>query len=135
LFVAFSFIPALGSRVLSLRRGESPSGGSVADGADPTGHPGGLLSRGLASPGAVRAEGAVASAAAAPRQGAATDDHTAHRWWGGGRSALGRSGRGLLRRLRPGAPGDEHRPLYVRFYAGLTGWTLRFPWVTVVLAL
>ncbi|HET7273707.1 MAG TPA: efflux RND transporter permease subunit [Longimicrobiaceae bacterium] len=32
-----------------------------------------------------------------------------------------------------GAPTNS--PLYRRFYAGLTGWTLRFPWVTVFLAL
>jgi HAE1 family hydrophobic/amphiphilic exporter-1 len=32
------------------------------------------------------------------------------------------------------AGGTSRRPLYVRFYAALTGWTQRFPWVTVVLA-
>src|SRR5690606_18769215 len=35
-----------------------------------------------------------------------------------------------------GAPasGRLHRPLYIRFYEGFTGLTLRFPWTTAILA-
>lgn len=87
LFVAFSFIPALGARVL---RGGRPRGGSPERAA-----------------GADRAPGVewVTEAAGSTDSVGVTD----------------RSGAGRGR-------------WYIRLYAGLTGWTLRYPRTTVLLA-
>jgi HAE1 family hydrophobic/amphiphilic exporter-1 len=47
------------------------------------------------------------------------------------------AGRTLRRAVRPEmvTGGTARPPIYVRVYSALTGWTLRFPWVTMALAI
>jgi HAE1 family hydrophobic/amphiphilic exporter-1 len=46
------------------------------------------------------------------------------------------AGRTLRRAVRPEIVmgGTARPPIYVRVYSSLTGWTLRFPWITIALA-
>ncbi|HEX7117712.1 MAG TPA: efflux RND transporter permease subunit [Longimicrobiales bacterium] len=96
LFVGFTFIPALGARLLG--------GVLPAEGAD-------ALARSGAAPHASDGIGGDAAAIAS----------------GAGTSGAGSAGGVGAVVARP--------PFYVRIYAGMIRFTLRFPWVTVVLAL
>lgn len=90
LFVAFTFIPALASRIL---------GGAGEGAATPAEHDDDVVASSTAS----AAPGASATSAA------------------------------TAARPAPAAPGGR-RPLYVRAYSGVIGTTLRFPWITIALA-
>jgi HAE1 family hydrophobic/amphiphilic exporter-1 len=105
LFVAFSFIPALGARLLRSREAEAG------------GKPGGQGARLTPLPASIRADG---SAAQTDEDADAAGD-------------VERVPARIENARAEGESGHARRPIYIRFYAALLRGTLRFPWATVIL--
>ena len=113
LFVAFTFIPSLAGRILGVGRGPRIQWRAVEPVAE-----GGTGAVGGASG---KAQGGAGAAGGA---------------WGkaeGGAGAVGEASSGAGSGLH-GALSSRREPLYLRFYRGLIGLTLRFPWAAVAVA-